>query len=181
VTHAQGKIVYSESHRHKLWFGMFVGFGTFFSIAAVASLFIYAWASIFWAVWVLIMYGLYRALSPLVFEISEREIVFGFPCYHKTFKRSDLIACQPYKMKFFRNLYEAVGIARDRTLAPESYPPRPFRDSLQFLGRGKTLISFGWRGPGIRLQFKNHERAYAISVDKPEIITALVIADAEAP
>jgi hypothetical protein len=87
----------------------------------------------------------------LVFIITETRVTFGFGVIKKSFKRSDVISCQPYKLKFSNYLGYGIRVGLDKTVA---YNTR--------------------NGDGVKMVFQGAKRPYVVSVNNSGYVCNLL-------
>jgi hypothetical protein len=98
------------------------------------------WYAIFGVVAVLMLVLLINFWR-LVFIITETHVTFGFGVIKKSFKRSDIISCEPFELRFSNYLGYGVRYGLDKTVA---YNTR--------------------NGEGIKLVIRGVKRPYVVSV-----------------
>ena len=83
--------------------------------------------------------------SRLSFEITEKEVRFGFGIFMKKYPREMVISCEPYTLKFSNYLGYGIRFGFDGTIA---YNTR--------------------MGPGVKLTVEGEKRAFVLSINGVE-------------
>ncbi len=92
----------------------------------------------------LVLAGLFYEFRGLCFEVTDKEVRFGFPIVNRRFPLSRVTSCELYRFRMKNFLGIGVHGGRDGT------------------------IGFNTRnGPGIKLVIDGERRPYAVAIDDP--------------
>jgi hypothetical protein len=111
----------------------------------------YPWPSLFFAGFAVFWVFVWINSRHLDFLITTDYVEFGFGIVKKRIKRSELVACEPYRVHFYTYLGYGVRIGWDKTIA--------------FISRS---------GPAVKLVLKDNKWPYVVNVNDPERICELL-------
>ncbi len=138
------KIVYKEMINYGIWLWVLVlglaGLYIAVTIGAIAKHMSSAY--VIFGVIAIILLAFLINFWRLVFIITETRVTFGFGRIKKSFKRDDIISCEPYVLKFSNYLGYGIRLGMDKTVA---YNTR--------------------NGDGIKLVVQGAKRPYVVSVN----------------
>ena len=146
-------IVYRETITFTLWVHLFMLAFQIFWIYFFVTLLVqgYPWPSLFFG-----FFGVFWALMwynsrHLDFLITTDYIEFGFGIAKKRIKRSEIVSCELYQIRFRNYLGYGVRIGFDKTIA--------------YIVRS---------GPAIKMAVKDRTWSYVVNVDDPARICDLL-------
>ena len=153
-------IVYRETITFTLWVHLFMLAFQIFWIYFFVTLLVqgYPWPSLFFG-----FFGVFWALMwynsrHLDFLITTDYIEFGFGIAKKRIKRSEIVSCELYQIRFRNYLGYGVRIGFDKTIADEDYA---------VYGAAATDTSFDGGSDQVTYQIdvQGHEGPYTVHVE----------------
>jgi hypothetical protein len=147
------KVVYRETSYFGAWLWLMVLtlVGLYIAVTIGAMVKGMSGWYIFFGVVAVLLLALFINFWRLVFVITETDLMFGFGLVKKSFKRSDIISCEPYELKFSNYIGYGIRYGLDRTVA---YNTR--------------------NGDGIKLVVRGVKRPYVVSVKNPGYICKIL-------
>lgn len=147
------EVVYRETNYIGVWLWILVlGLtGLYIAIAVGAVVKHMSWLYVIFGVLALGILALLANFLRLVFVITETHVTFGFGLIKKSFKRSDVISCEPYQLKFSNYLGYGIRLGLDKTIA---YNTR--------------------NGDGVKMVVKGAKRPYVVSIDNSGYVCKLL-------
>ena len=138
------EVVYRETVYFGAWLWIMVlGLvGLYIAIAVGAIIKNMSWLYIIFGVLAVAILALLVNFWRLVFIITETHVTFGFGLIKRSFKRSDIISCEPFQLMFSNYLGYGIRLGLDKTIA---YNTR--------------------NGDGVKLVIKGAKRPYVVSVN----------------
>jgi hypothetical protein len=147
------KVVYRETSYFGAWLWLMVLslVGLYIAVTIGAMVKGLSGWYVFFGVVAVLLLVLFINFWRLEFVITETHVTFGFGLVKKSFKRSDIISCEPFELKFSNYLGYGIRYGLDRTVA---YNTR--------------------NGDGIKLVIRGVKRPYVVSVKNSGYISKIL-------